>query len=88
MRFSIIFILLKVLLSSTLYKGNLSLKDRQSAMIRLIEYAPWAEIRRFLPRDFFLEQWPAVAPRVRFRTRRDGMAFRYDWYRRPLHAHE
>ena len=67
--------------------GTVSLKDRQWAVVRLIEYAPWSEIRRLLPRDFFLEQWPVVAPRVRSRTRREGMAFLYDWYRQKSHTH-
>jgi hypothetical protein len=60
--------------------GEVSLKERQGAMVRLIEYAPWAEIRRLLPRAFLLEHWPALASRVRSRTRREGMAFAYKWY--------
>jgi len=63
-----------------------SLKDRQWAMVRLIEYAPWNDIRRLLPRGFFLEQWPSIAPRVRSRLRRAGMNFLHTWYQEHSHA--
>jgi hypothetical protein len=65
--------------------GEVPLEQRRWAVLRLIEYAPYSEIRRLLPRDFFIEQWPALAPRVRSRTRREGMAFLHDRYRQhPL----
>jgi len=51
------------------------------AMVRLVEYAPWAEIRRLLPRDSFLREWPTLAPHVRSRTRREGMNFFHEWLR-------
>jgi len=41
---------------------GVSVKQRQWAVVRLIEYAPWPEIQRLLPRDFFLKQWPELAP--------------------------
>jgi hypothetical protein len=54
---------------------GVSIKQRQWAVVRLIEYAPWPEIQRLLPLDFFLEQWPELAARVRSRTPLDGMTF-------------
>jgi hypothetical protein len=53
--------------------------DSHWAMARLIEYAPYDEIRRLLPREKFLADWPAVTHRVRSRTRREGMDFVYHW---------
>ncbi len=53
--------------------------DSLWAMARLIEYAPYREIRRLLPRDRFLREWSTVAPRIRSHTRRDGMEFVYHW---------
>lgn len=61
--------------------------DRRWALLRLVEYAPYAEIRRLLPLDFFLEAWPTLAPRVRSRTRRQGMEFYYSWHRREAATH-
>ncbi len=49
--------------------------DRRWALLRLIEYAPYSEIRRLLPLGYFLEAWPALAPRMRSRTRHQGMDF-------------
>jgi hypothetical protein len=66
--------------------GAVDLERRQWAILRLIEYAPYSEIRRLLPRDFFIEQWPALASRVRSRTRRKGMSFLHDWYQQPSMA--
>ena len=60
-----------------------SIRDRHWALLRLIEYAPYSEIRRLLPLDYFLAEWPGLAPRVRSRTRRQGMTFFYEWHRRP-----
>ena len=45
------------------------------AMVRLVEYASWADIRELLPRDRFLAHWPEVAPRVRSDMSREGMDF-------------
>jgi hypothetical protein len=56
--------------------------DGHWAMLRLIEYAPYVEIRRLLPREQFLQAWPELAPRVRSRMRREGMDFLFQW----LHA--
>jgi hypothetical protein len=56
--------------------------DSRWALLRLIEYAPYAELRRLLPRERFLKEWPELAPRVRSRAQREGMNFLYQWYRR------
>lgn len=69
-------------------RADVPLERRQWALLRLIEYAPYSEIRRLLPRDFFIEQWPALASRVWSRMRREGMAFLHDRYSQisPAHA--
>jgi hypothetical protein len=54
-------------------------RDERWAMARLIEYAPFTEIKRLLPRDRFLQDWPEIAPRVRSQTRRAGMEFFHRW---------
>jgi hypothetical protein len=56
--------------------------DSRWALLRLIEYAPYTDIRRLLPRDRFLKEWPELAPRVRSRARREGMDFLYHWFNR------
>ncbi len=63
-------------------KGRAFLRRRAAyhgAMIRLIEYAPFSEIRRLLPRDSFIEAWPRLAPAIRSSARRQGMEFFRDW---------
>jgi hypothetical protein len=61
--------------------------DFRWALLRLIEYAPYREIRRLLPRERFLEEWPQLAPRVRSRTRREGMEFMHQWFRQHQMTH-
>ncbi|MBI4663476.1 MAG: hypothetical protein HY735_32140 [Verrucomicrobia bacterium] len=61
--------------------------DVRWALLRLIEYGPYTDIRRLLPRERFILEWPEVAPRVRSRTRREGMEFLYQWYRRQKAHH-
>jgi hypothetical protein len=61
--------------------------DSRWAMLRLIEYAPYPEIRRLLPRERFLRDWPELAPRVRSRARREGMDFLYSWLREKMPSH-
>ena len=53
--------------------------DELWAMTRLVEYAPFSELKRLLPRERFLEQWPRIAPRVRSAARRKGMDFFHQW---------
>lgn len=64
-----------------------SLSQRQWALIRLLEFAPYAEIRRLLPRDFFVAQWETLRSRMRSSSRREGMAFLYDRYRQAIPTH-
>ena len=52
-------------------------RERTWALLRLIEYAPYSEIRRLLPLDYFLKMWPEISGRVRSLSRRDGMDFYY-----------
>ena len=49
--------------------------DADWAMLRLIEYAPYHEIKRLLPRENFLKRWPALMGRVRSESRRNGMDY-------------
>ena len=56
-------------------------RDERWAMVRLIEYAPFNEIKRLLPREAFLKRWDELSPRVRSETRRKGMSFFQQWLR-------
>ena len=49
--------------------------DQPWALIRLIEYAPYADILRLLPRQAFLKLWPQIEERIRSTMRREGMAY-------------
>ena len=62
-------------------------RDERWAILRLIEYAPWREIKRLLPRDLFLKRWPELSPRVRSEDRRKGMDFFHQWLREHPPAH-
>lgn len=62
--------------------------DTPWAMARLIDYAPYHEIRRLLSRDQFLRDWSIVEPRVRSRTRRQGMNFIYQRWRQKAAGNE
>ena len=68
-------------------RGGVAPHDCGWALLRLIEYAPYAEIRRLLPREYFLLAWPTLAGRVRSRARREGMEFLYQRLRRPVPTH-
>jgi hypothetical protein len=61
--------------------------DASWALLRLVEYAPYAEIKRLLPRDAFLRLWPEIAPRVRSVTRKAGMDFVFGWLTERAVAH-
>jgi len=61
--------------------------DADWAMLRLIEYAPYHEIRRLLPLDAFLRRWADIMPRVRSTSRREGMDYFAAWIRRKGAAH-
>ena len=62
--------------------------DANWALVRLIEYAPYEQIRRLLPREAFLDRRPKLAQRVRSRSRREGMDYFYQHLREktPCHA--
>ncbi len=64
--------------------------DTRWAMLRLVEYAPFAEIKRLLPVDGFLALWPSLLGQVRSGMRRDGMDFMYRWFleRKQFHANK
>ena len=53
--------------------------DERWALVRLVEYAPYREIKRLLPRERFLRLWPAVSSLVRSPSRREGMDFVAHW---------
>jgi hypothetical protein len=59
--------------------GTLPGYDQTWALIRLLDYAPFSEIRRLLPAGPFIELWPRLAPSIRSTTRREGMAFFCEW---------
>lgn len=61
--------------------------DSGWAMVRLIEYAPYSEIRRLLPQQQFLREWPSLASRVRSRARREGMNFLHERLLRKASGH-
>lgn len=56
-------------------------RDTLWALRRLIEYAPFSEIKRLLPRELFLREWPRLSGRVRSDMRRRGMDFFHRWLR-------
>lgn len=62
--------------------------DMRWALLRLIEYAPYAEIKRLLPVAGFLTLWPSVLGHVRSNMRRDGMDFMYRWLLERQASHE
>ena len=53
--------------------------DRDWAAVRLIEYAPWAEIVRRLGWRALAEDWPRWRPRVRSISGRRGIDFAVEW---------
>lgn len=61
--------------------ANRAGRDCDWAILRLIEYAPFRDIRRLLPLDLFLTRWPILMNRVRSATRRAGMDYYATWAR-------
>ena len=53
--------------------------DPDWALLRLLEYAPYREIRRLLPVRRFIRRWPDLAPRMRSAARRGGTDFLRTW---------
>jgi DNA-binding transcriptional ArsR family regulator len=72
----------------TLLSGNRKVKglDWKWAMARLIDYAPYGEIRRLLPEKRFLARWREVAPLVTSDTRREGMNYLHEILRKKTAA--
>jgi hypothetical protein len=53
--------------------------DRNWAAVRLLEYAPYPEIRRLLSLRDLVAGWPTWRGRIRSETRRRGLDFLVDW---------
>ena len=53
--------------------------DRTWAAVRLLEHAPYTEIRRLLSFRDLVAGWPAWRGRIRSETRRRGFDFLVDW---------
>ena len=60
--------------------------DRDWAAVRLLEYAPYAEIVRLLGYRALVEGWPRWRQRVRSQSRRRGFDFLVSWL--PRHHPE
>jgi hypothetical protein len=53
--------------------------DRDWAAVRLLEYAPYPEIRRLLSLRDLVAGWPSWRNRIRSQTRRRGLDFLVHW---------
>jgi hypothetical protein len=53
--------------------------DRDWAAIRLLEYAPYAEVVRLLGFPAILEGWPRWRSHIRSSSRRRGFDFLVEW---------
>ena len=53
--------------------------DADWAMLRLIEYAPFRDIKQLLPFDGFIRKWPSLKSKVRSGSRRKGMEYWVAW---------
>lgn len=60
--------------------------DRDWAAARLLDHAPWREIRRLLSLGDLVRGWPAWRGRVRSESRRRGLDFLVEWL--PRHHPE
>ena len=66
----------RALLEGRLTLGRL---DRDWAAVRLLDHAPYREIRRLLTFRAIVEGWPTWRGRVRSASRRRGFDFLVDW---------
>ncbi len=64
-----------------LIAGELTLGrlDQTWAAVRLLEYAPYDEIRRLIGFSLLVKKWPDWRAHVRSRQRRDALDFLVDW---------
>ena len=62
--------------------------DERWAMIRLIEYAPYRDLKRMLPKQRFVEMWPDISKNIRAREEREGMEFCYQQLRQDGGTHD
>jgi hypothetical protein len=60
--------------------------DRDWAAVRLLDHAPWREIRRLMTLGDLVRGWPAWRGRVRSASRRRGLDFLVEWL--PRHHPE
>jgi hypothetical protein len=60
--------------------------DRDWAAVRLLEHAPWPEIRRLMSFGDLIRGWPGWRTRIRSTSRRRGFDFLADWL--PRHHPE
>jgi hypothetical protein len=60
--------------------------DRDWAAVRLIEYAPYADIVRLLGFGSLVRDWPRWRDRVRSQSRKRGLDFLVEWL--PQHHPE
>lgn len=67
---------LREMLSGRLVLGRL---DRDWAVLRLFEYAPYSEIVRLLGFKEIVECWPRVGKKIRSRSRKRGFDFLVEW---------
>lgn len=73
----------RALLAGRETRGRL---DRDWAAARLLDHAPWCEIRRLLSLGDLVRGWPAWRRRVRSQSRRRGLDFLVEWL--PRHHPE
>lgn len=64
------------LLAGDLVLGRL---DRDWAAVRLIEYAPYADIVRLIGFPALVRDWPRWRSRVRSQSRKRGLDFLVEW---------
>jgi hypothetical protein len=53
--------------------------DRDWAAVRLLEHAPYAEVRRLLSLGELVAGWPTWRRRIRAESRRRGFDFLVEW---------
>ena len=68
--------LLRALLAGRETLGRL---DRDWAAVRLLDHAPWREIRRPMSLGELVRGWPRWRSRVRSPSRRRGLDFLVEW---------